>query len=75
MAGLGLKLKFIFHSVVRSRGKVRSRLGLTFPPAGRLIFKPSIPQTEENSNVEGKWTSSSADRDVKQDSDSADKRV
>jgi len=30
MPGFGVKLKFMFHNVVRSRGTVRSRSGLTF---------------------------------------------
>jgi hypothetical protein len=43
MWGFGVKLKFMFHIVVWSRGTVRSRSGLTFRYASFL--SPPIPHT------------------------------
>jgi len=43
MWGFGVKLKFMFHNVVWSRGTVRSRSGLTFRYASFL--SPPIPHT------------------------------
>ena len=43
MWGFGIKLKFMFQNVVRSRGTVRSRSGLTFRCA--TFLSPPIPHT------------------------------
>lgn len=43
MRGFSVKLKFMFQNVVRSRGTVQSRSGLTFRCASFL--SPPIPRT------------------------------
>ena len=49
MQGFGVKLKFMFHNVVRSRGTVRSMSGLTFRFAPFL--SPPMPATAQTQTL------------------------